>query len=287
MVVSEYRIGHSIGVIFVAVLIYIAGCTGSNLKSITIRGSDTVLPVAQALSEEYMKNNPDIDISVTGGGSGVGIASFISGECDISTSSRELKPEEELKLKNKNILYEKISVAIDGMVIIVNKENPVDKLTLAQLKDIYAGKITNWKDVGGDDRKIVIYERETSSGTYEVFREKVMEGDNVIATALSKPSNGAIVAAVEGNPSAVGYVGLAYADPQKVKILKISADGVNYYEPTQENILSHKYTLWRYLYMIKRKDAPEHVNRFIEYVKGEQGEGIVKKIGYVPVKPIK
>lgn len=268
--------------LIVSLSIFFSGCTGGQqTKTIAIRGSDTVLPLAQSLSEKYMQKETSIDISVSGGGSGVGIASFIGGECDIADASRDIKDKEKIKLEEKGIKYEPVPIAIDAMAIVVNKNNPLTKLTVKQVKDIYSGEIKNWKELGGQDLEIVLYERESSSGTFEVFKKLIMEGTDVVATSLSKPSNGAIVSAIEQNPQAIGYVGLAYVDAEKVKPLDISKDGTNYYTPTEENALSKNYALWRYLYMITKEDAPEHVKSFINFVKSEEGKAIVKSIGYI------
>src|ERR1035437_3363840 len=180
--------------------------------SITVKGSDTVLPLSQKEAELYMKKKPDASITVVGGGSGVGISALIDGTTDICMSSRDLKMEEKLKLQDKKI--KQITVGFDALAMIVNPKNKVTQLTREQLEGIFTGAITNWKEVGGDDEKIVAYSRESSSGTYEFMKEHVMSKKNYGTAILSMPATGAIVQSVSQTKGAIGYIGLAYINKE-------------------------------------------------------------------------
>ena len=186
-----------------------------------IKGSDTVLPVAQQTAERFMNQHPDTRVTVTGGGSGVGISALLDETTDIAMASRGIKFSEKMKAKAAGEELEEIPVAYDALAVVVHPSNPVKQLTRRQLEDIFRGKITNWKQVGGDDRKIVVYSRETSSGTYEFFKESVLKNKNYMASSLSMPATGAIIQSVSQTKGAIGYVGLAYVSP-RVKTLSVS-----------------------------------------------------------------
>ena len=177
---------------------------------IIIKGSTTVLPIAQKVAEAYMKQNPDVKISISGGGSGNGIKALIDGSTDIANSSRFIKPEEVKLAVEKGRYPVPFAVAYDCIVPVVHPSNSANNLTMAQMKDIYMGKIKNWKEIGGPDRPVVVISRDTSSGTYEVWDEKVMKKERVFPGALLQASNGAIVQAVAKNKNAIGYIGLGY-----------------------------------------------------------------------------
>ena len=182
----------------------------SSLQAQRIKGSDTVLPVAQQTAERFMALNPDARVTVTGGGTGVGISALLDGTTDIAMASRPIKFSEKMKVKTAGKEVEEVIVAYDALAVVVHPSNPVKQLTRQQLEDIFRGKITNWKQVGGDDRKIVVYSRETSSGTYEFFKESVLKNKNYMSSSLSMPATGAIIQSVSQTKGAIGYVGLAY-----------------------------------------------------------------------------
>ena len=198
-------------------------CTPAILSAQRIKGSDTVLPLTQELAEMYMKLNPQATITVTGGGSGVGISALMDGTTDLAMASRRIKFSEKLKMKQSHHEPCEVIVAYDALAIIVHPDNPVKQLTREQLEAIFRGKITNWKEVGGSDAKIVVYSRETSSGTYEFFKESVLGNKNYMSSILSMPATGAIIQSVRQTKGAIGYVGLAYLNPY-VKALAVSYD---------------------------------------------------------------
>jgi len=195
--------------------------TASILAAQTLKGSDTVLPLSQKLSETYTKKNKDAKVTVTGGGSGVGISALIEGTTDIAQSSRKMKFDEKKKIQDKgSAVVEKI-IAYDALAVVVSPQNKVSKLTREQLDDIFTGKITNWKEVGGADLKIVPIARETSSGTYEFFKEEVLQKKDYLAGIMSVPATGTIIETIKKTPGAIGYVGLAYLN-KNVKAIEVS-----------------------------------------------------------------
>ena len=195
-----------------------------NLCAQRIKGSDTVLPIAQQTAEEYMKKKPDARVTVTGGGSGVGISALLDGTADLAMASRAIKFSEKMKAKSTGKDIKEVIIAGDALAVVVHPGNPVSKLTRQQLEDIFRGKITNWKEVGGEDRKIVVYSRETSSGTYEFFKESVLKNKNYMSSSLSMPATGAVIQSVSQTKGAIGYVGLAYVSP-RIKALAVSYEG--------------------------------------------------------------
>ena len=248
-----------------------------------IKGSDTVLPIAQQTAEQFMKNHPDARVTVTGGGSGVGISALFDNTTDIAMASRSIKFSEKKKMKEAGEDVEEVVVAYDALAVIVHPSNPVRKLTRKQLEDIFRGKITNWKEVGGADRKIVVYSRETSSGTYEFFKESVLKNKNYMAGSLSMPATGAIIQSVSQTKGAIGYVGLAYVSPQ-IKTLSISYDEIHYAEPTVENAMNKKYPIVRPLFYYYNKKNEAQIAPLLQFVLSPQGQSIIKKSGYIPIR---
>ncbi|MGC8816920.1 MAG: phosphate ABC transporter substrate-binding protein [Candidatus Hadarchaeum sp.] len=240
-------------------------------RSIKVKGSTTVLPIAQAAAEAWMDAHPNDKITVEGGGSGVGIAALIDGTCDIANSSRTLKDEE----KSAGLVEHRI--ALDAVCVIVNSTNPVNELTLEQLKAIFKGDITNWSEVGGPNLEIVVYTRESTSGTYETFETKVMKPENITLRALTKTSNGEMAQAISGNPNGIGYVGIGYlADASGIKALKI-----NGIEPSVSTVQSGAYPISRYLFMITKGQPEGLAKEFIDFVTGPSGQKIVEEHGFV------
>ncbi len=269
-------------IIFLFFVFLLGGCGADTTKKVKIKGSDTVLPVSQWLSEVFLKKSPDYTVSVTGGGSGVGIMSLIANTTDIAMSSRSLKLHEKFQLKHNKIDYETVIVAYDALAVIVYPGNPVNKLTREQLEKIYTGEITNWKEVGGEDLKIVVYSRESSSGTYEFFKEHVMDNKNYAQSALMLPATGAVVQSVSQTPGAIGYIGLAYLN-DKVKAVSVSYDqGKTYVAPSMENASQGKYPIVRPLFYFYDKKKENKVKPFIAFAKSEEGKKLIKNIGYVP-----
>lgn len=248
-----------------------------------IKGSDTVLPVAQQTAEQFMKQHPDGRVTVTGGGTGVGISALMDNTTDIAMASRPIKFSEKMKIKEAGEEVEEVIVAYDALAVVVHPSNPVKQLTRKQLEDIFRGKITNWKQVGGEDQKIVVYSRETSSGTYEFFKESVLKNKNYMAGSLSMPATGAIIQSVSQTKGAIGYVGLAYVSP-RIKTLSVSYDDAHYANPSVENATNKSYPIVRPLYYYYNVKNKEQVDPLLQFILSPQGQDIIKKSGYIPVK---
>lgn len=245
---------------------------------LVIKGSTTVLPIAQAGGEAFMKKNPRIQVSISGGGSGDGIKALIDQTTDIATSSRDLKPEEVALAKSRGVKPVGHKVAIDTIVPIVHPGNPVSDLSVEQLSLIYQGKIRNWKEVGGENRQIVMISRDTSSGTYESWQEKILHGAKVSPRAQLQASSGAIVQTVSRNKFAIGYIGLGYVN-QSVKALK-----VNGVEASAQSAKSGKYPVSRPLFMFTNGQPKGPAGDFLKFMLNSEGQKIVAKAGFVPVK---
>ncbi|HDN97660.1 MAG TPA: phosphate ABC transporter substrate-binding protein [bacterium] len=247
-------------------------------KKLIIQGSTTVLPIAQKCAEVFMKKHPEANISVRGGGSGVGIAALIDGICDIADSSRPMKDKEIKKALEKGVNPVAHVIAMDGIAVIVHPSNPVNEITLSQLKEIYTGKISNWKQLGGKNQKIVVISRDVSSGTFECFNKLVLKKERVRPDALLQASNAAVVSIVKRTEGAIGYVGLGYLNSE-VKALKI--EGVF---PSQETVLKGTYPISRPLFMYTNGKPKGLVKKFIDFVLSKEGQKIVKGQGFVPLK---
>ncbi|MDR0971167.1 MAG: phosphate ABC transporter substrate-binding protein [Bacteroidales bacterium] len=241
---------------------------GLNVNGQKVKGSDSVLPLSQNEAQAYQKKGGNV--SVTGGGSGVGIAALIDGTTDIAQSSRELKFSERAKLKSLKKDIKEVTIARDALTVIINPNNKVKKLTVEQLEKIFTGEITNWKQVGGDDMKIIVYCRESSSGTYEFFKEHVMNNKNYASSVLSLPATGAVVQSVKQTKGAIGYIGLAYVT-EGIKEVEVMKDNKKF--PIIRPLL--------YFYDVKNE---KKVKPFIDFVLSSEGQNIVKQTGYLPVK---
>ncbi len=265
-----------------AFLLILLLCTAS-LHAQRIKGSDTVLPISQETAESYMNKKASARVTVTGGGTGVGIAALMDGTCDIAMASRSIKFGEKMKLKKNKQEVTEVIIAYDALAVIVNPTNPVRKLTRKQLENIFRGKITNWKQVGGKDMKIVVYSRETSSGTYEFFKESVLKNKNYMSASLSLPATGSVIQSVSQTQGAIGYVGLAYVN-KDIKPIAVSYDGKTFVTPTVSNASKRLYPIVRPLFYYYNNKNKQEVTPFIEYVLSREGQNIIKKSGYVPVK---
>lgn len=249
-----------------------------------VKGSDTCLPLTQKEAEAFMKENPSAKITVTGGGSGVGISALLEGITDIAMSSRKIKFDEKVKLQEAGKAPQETIVAYDALSVIVNPDNPVQQLTREQLEGIFTGKITNWKEVGGPDMKIIAYSRETSSGTYEFFKESVLKNKNYMSSILSMPATGAIIQSVGQTKGAIGYVGLAYLNSQ-VKPLKVSYDaGKTFVAPSMENAKNKTYPVVRPLFYYVVKSESTAAKPFMDFIMSDKGQKIVQELGYIPAK---
>jgi phosphate transport system substrate-binding protein len=262
-------------------LLLIAFCIVSTLASaenLVVKGSTTVLPIAQKIAEEYMKQTPDVKISISGGGSGNGIKALIDGSTDIANSSRFIKDKEVKLAVERNIYPVPFAVAYDCIVPIVHPTNTLKNITLEQLKNIYKGNIKNWKELGGPDRPVVVVSRDTSSGTYEVWETKVMNKERVYPGALLQASNGAVAQAVAKNKNAIGYIGIGYLN-QDVKAL--SANGI---KGSIESTLNGTYPISRPLFMFTPGWPKGEALNFLNFVLNpEKGQKYVGEVGYVPL----
>lgn len=261
----------------------ICGLAGAENR-LSLQGSTTVLPIAQAAAEEYMDLAdmgllPEIDITVRGGGSGVGITALLDGTIDIADASRPMKPEEIEKAKTRGIEPFATVIAKDGIAVIVHPSNPVTKLSMKQLKAIYTGRISKWGELGGkSNQPIVIVSRDTSSGTFETFKKLALKGAKVRNDALMLASNQEVATTVAKTPGAIGYVGLGYLSG-KVKALEI--DGV---KPSQKTVVSGEYKLSRPLFMYTNGKPKGLAKKFIDFVLSLAGQRIVEDLGFVPLR---
>jgi phosphate transport system substrate-binding protein len=259
-------------------------------KTLVIEGSDTLLPLAQTWAEEFKKLNPDVTITVSGGGSGQGIKSLINGTATIADASREAEEKEKQQAKDRGFELTETAVARDGITIIVNPANPIKSLTLAQLKDIYTGKVNNWNEVGGASLKITTSGRDSASGTYKYFQEDVMGKDEKYrADMASTPSNNAIANNVGQQKGGIGYIGVAYATEftkaGKVREVPIAfKEGEAAILPTAENILSNRYPISRALFNYTRNAPVGIAKEYLDYVTGAAGQKVVTDQGYVRLK---
>ena len=255
------------------------------------KGSDTIVNLALAWAEHYQEEHPDIRISVTGGGSGTGIASLINGTVDLANASRQIKPEEVEEAQSKGIDPVEHVIARDAIAVIVNPENPVTQLTLQQISDIYSGKISNWQEVGGEDRPIVRLSRETNSGTHVYFLETVLRlGEKENKTLFSRdtlllPSSEGIIAEVRQNPNAIGYDGLGYV-PDDLKMIAIAKEaGGEYVLPSVETVNDATYPIARDLYMYTAGDPAGLVKTYLDWIiSSDEAQEIVRELGFVPIK---
>jgi phosphate transport system substrate-binding protein len=252
--------------------------------SITVKGSDTLVVLAQKWAEVYMGKNPGTTIQVTGGGSGIGFAALQTQQTDLANASRKIKAKEiESCVKVFGKRPTEYKVCVDGLSVYVSAENSVKELSLEQLEGIFAGKIKNWKDVGGNDAPITVYSRENSSGTYEFFKENVLKGKDFIASAQTMPGTAAVLQAVAKDKNGIGYGGAAYG--AGAKHLPIKADASSpAIEPTEENVLAQKYPIWRYLYVYVNPNLDKgEINAYLKWIRSDEGQKVVKDVGYFPL----
>lgn len=255
------------------------------------KGSDTIVNLALAWAEYYQSEHEEVRISVTGGGSGTGIAALMNGTVDIANASRQIKPEEIDTAQSNGVDPIEFIIARDAIAVIVNPENPVTELTLQQISDIYSGKITNWTEVGGDDRPIVRLSRETNSGTHVYFLETVLRlGDKKSETLFSTntlllPSSEGIIAELRLNPNAIGYDGLGYV-PHDLKMIAIAKEpGDGYVLPSVETVNNATYPIARDLYMYTAGEPSGTVKIYLDWIiTSDEAQGIVKELRFVPIK---
>lgn len=253
-------------------------------EKITVKGSDTMVILAQRWAEKYMGLHPDVVIQVTGGGSGTGVSALINGTTDICNSSRPMKPSERDKLKQRfGTRGIEIKCAQDGLALYVNEASPVQELTMEQIRGIYTGKIVNWKEVGGQDQRIIVYGRENNSGTYVYFKDNVLMGDDFAPTVQSMPGTAAVVNAVAKDKAGIGYGGAAYG--KGIRELKVKKDaGSTAYAPSRENIQQGLYPVSRFLFMYVRNKPTGAIKEFVDWILSDEGQKIVNEVGYFPIR---
>ena len=280
--------------------LYSSGCAGQSSASlakpgtgtsayIENKGSDTIVNLALAWAEQYQKENPGVRISVTGGGSGTGIAALINGTVDIANASRNIKPEEQQEAEKNGVEPVEFVIARDAIAVIVNPENPVDHLTLQQISDIYSGKINNWSQIGGDQRPIVRLSRETNSGTHVYFLEEVLrlgnQDDKTLFSTdtLLLPSSEGIMAEVRDNPNVIGYDGLGYvtADVKVIAVAKGISD--NFILPSAKTVNNNTYPIARDLYMYTAGQPQGAIKTYLDWIFSAEAQQIVTQLGFVPI----
>ena len=283
-------------ILFLILSFILASCGSSNNSSapnspanyIENKGSDTIVNLALAWAEKYQSDHPDVSISVTGGGTGTGIAALVNGTVDIANASRKIKDEEIAQAKTNGINPVEFTVARDAIAVIVNPENPVGKLTLKQISDIYSGKYVNWKEVGGEDRPIVKLSRETNSGTHVYFLETVLRlGNKDDKTLFSMdtlllPSSEGIISEVRDNPNAIGYDGLGYI-PKDLKVIAIAKNaGEPYILPSIKTVNDKSYAIARDLYMYTNGKPTGIIKEYLDWILSAEAQKIVADLGFVP-----
>jgi phosphate transport system substrate-binding protein len=254
-------------------------------RSITIKGSDTLVILGQRWAEVYMKKNPGSSIQVTGGGSGVGIAALINGTTDIAEASRPMKAAEKTQLQQKRGLATiELPVALDGLAVCVHEQNPVKELSLEQLKKIYTGVAKNWKELGGNDARILLYGRENSSGTYAYFKEHVLEEADYFPTTQTLPGTAAVINAVAKDVRGIGYGGIAYL--KGVRAVKVKKDASSpAVEPTLDNVQNGVYPISRFLYWYLAGQPTGQIKQLSDWVVSAEGQSVVENVGYYPLPP--
>ena len=270
-------------VVLATLALVVASMPAHAARPITVKGSDTMVILGQRWAEQFMNEHSGQVVMVTGGGSGTGIAALINGTTDVCQSSRPMKPDEKLKLRDRyQTMGQEIPVAKDGLSVYLAESNPVKQLTLEQVRAIYLGQVTNWKQVGGKDATIVLYGRENSSGTYVFFKDNVLGGRDFSARVQTLPGTAAVVNAVAKDPNGIGYGGAAYAkgvkdcaiqkDPKSPAIL-----------PNAATVKDGSYPLWRYLYFYLRRKPEGDTQKFVTWVLSPAGQKLATQVGYFPL----
>jgi phosphate transport system substrate-binding protein len=272
------------GTVAAAAVMLVAGCAGRDRSStVTIKGSDTMVILGQRWAESYMAGQEGMVIQVTGGGTGTGIAALINGTTDICQASREMKDKEKEQLQEKfGDPGHEFMVAKDGLAVYVHESNPVGELSIAQLDAIYTGEVTNWKQVGGPDQPITLYGRENSSGTYEYFKERVLEGADFAPATQTLPGTAAVVNAVAQDPNGIGYGGAAYAKGVRECGVKATDDSPAVL-PSEATVRDGSYPISRGLFYYTRKAPEGAAKAFLDYVLSPEGQALVIEVGYFPV----
>lgn len=276
--------------IFLGLLLVPSALPAKDQNSLQIKGSDTMVNLVQAWAESYMEKYPDLFIAVTGGGSGTGIAALLNGTCDVAMSSRNITPKEIELASAKGVSPQEHKVALDGLAVVVHPKNPVSKLTMDQLADIFTGRTKNWKDLGGPDLKIVVLSREVNSGTHVYFKEHVLrKGDpkskeEFSVDALLLPSSQAIADEVTQNTGAIGYYGMGYIGKNHLAVSVAKDTSSEYVYPSEADVTNGRYPISRPLFIYTNGQPPVQTQQFLDFILSEEGQQIVTKVDFVPVK---
>jgi phosphate transport system substrate-binding protein len=259
------------------------GATQTRTSStLTIKGSDTMVILAQNWAQAFMDANPGKVLQVSGGGSGTGMAALINGTADLANASRPIKDKERKQLtKRRGVEAQEFRVALDSLAVYVPTANQIEALTIPQLKKIFRGETTNWKDVGGEDRAIILYSRENNSGTYAYFKEHVLDNEDFAATAQTLPGTAAVINAVSKDPAGIGYGGVAYSEG--VRTVKVAPAGGDPVEPTMENATSGSYPLSRFLNIYSAGEPSGIAKEYLDFVLSPEGQKVVEGVGYYPL----
>ena len=269
--------------LLVAVMLMFFGAgTLMSGSAITIKGSDTLVRLGQRWAEEYMKNNPGVVIQVSGGGSGTGTAALLNGSTDICEASRDMKEKEYKLAKQKGIKPYRVSVALDGIAVFLHKDNPVTKLSFAQLKGIYTGAIKNWKEVGGKDAHIILYGRENNSGTYAFFKKKVLNKEDYFEYTQTLPGTAAVVNAVSKDKNGIGYGGIAWAKGVKFAAVQKKEDDPAVL-PLPETVSDGSYPISRDLYWFFNGVPTGELKKLVNWALSEEGQKVAKEMDYIPL----
>jgi phosphate transport system substrate-binding protein len=260
---------------------------GGEKESITIKGSDTMVHLVSNWAEAFMEQNPDVEVAVTGGGSGTGIAALINGTTEICAASREMKEKEKQQAREKGTEVREVVVAKDGIAVVVNPKNPLKELSVQQIAQIFTGAYTKWNQAGGSDEGILVFSRESSSGTYAFFQEHVLKNKDYTPKAKLMPATSAIIESVSTDKGAIGYVGLGYAlaAGDKVKIVAVKADANSpAVTPSDKTVINGKYPIARPLYLYISTKATAGITAFVDFCLSDAGQAIVREAGYVAIK---
>ncbi len=277
-----------------SIALLLAGCTGRapggsagagapSRQTVTVKGSDTMILLGQRLAEDFMKAHPELTVQVTGGGSGTGIAALINGTTDIANASRPMKESERLQVqKRRGLQVVQTPVALDGIAIFVHESSPVRELSIPQLKRIYLGEVSNWRELGGPDLPMVLYGRENSSGTYAYFKERVLDEEDFAPEMQTLPGTAAVVNAVSQDRKAIGFGGIAFG--KGIRDVAVKADdAAEPVLPTEDNVVSGRYPISRPLFMYTAGEPTGNVKSFIDYALSPVGQQVAAKVGYYPL----
>ncbi|MBI4598547.1 MAG: phosphate ABC transporter substrate-binding protein [Candidatus Omnitrophica bacterium] len=287
----RYGWGRCLTAVSIALGVGAAAAAEELTGSLQIKGSDTMVNLAQAWAEEFMAIHPQVTVAVTGGGSGTGVAALIGGTCDLAATSRKMSPKEITKATAKGVAPKEWIAALDGIAVVVHPSNPVKRLTIEQLAGIFTGTIRNWKDVGGDDAGILLLSREVNSGTHVFFKEHVLGKDasghdrEFSQEALLLPSSQAIADEVAANATAIGYYGMGYANPQNAVVGVGTSAAGPFVAPSEASVRSGAYPIARPLLFYTRGGPEGLAKAFLDYVLSPEGQAVVRRIDFVPIAP--